>query len=78
MHLFHSSIHSIKPRIRPVAAKAGETYLGHLYSMEDLAVYGWISPSRLKIIIALALTDAVVRDQDVLTVYYTVSHTSQS
>jgi len=37
--------------------------------MEDLAVYGWIAPSKLKIVIALALTDAVVRDQDILTIF---------
>lgn len=36
--------------------------------MEDLAVYGYIAPSKLKIVLALALTDAVVRDQDIVTV----------
>ena len=36
--------------------------------MEDVAVYGYLTPLKVKIIIALALTDSVVRDADVLTV----------
>ena len=39
-----------------------------LYTMEDVAVYGYMTPLKVKIIVALALTDAVVRDADVLTV----------
>ena len=38
--------------------------------MEDLAVYGYITPTRVKIIIALELADAVVRDADVITASY--------
>jgi len=37
--------------------------------MEDLAVYGWIAPSKLKIVLALALTDAVIRDQDIVMIF---------
>lgn len=36
--------------------------------MEDVAVYGYVTPLRVKIILALALTDAVVRDVDVIAV----------
>ena len=36
--------------------------------MEDVAVYAYITPPKLKIILALALTDAVVRDADIVTV----------
>ena len=39
-----------------------------LYTMEDVAVYGYLTPLKVKIILALALSDAVVRDADVLTV----------
>lgn len=45
-----------------------DCYLGHLYSMEDVAVYGYITPTRVKIILALELADAVVRDADVVAV----------
>ena len=36
--------------------------------MEEVAVYGFMTPLKLKIIVALALTDTVVRDQDMLIV----------
>ena len=39
-----------------------------LYTMEDVAVYGYMTPLKVKIIIALALADSVVRDADVLAV----------
>lgn len=50
------------------AAKSTECYLSLLYTMEDVAVYGYVTPLRVKIILALALTDAVVRDVDVIAV----------
>ncbi|KAI0959611.1 hypothetical protein AcW1_004394 [Taiwanofungus camphoratus] len=37
--------------------------------MEDVAVYGYVTPLRVKIIIALALLDSVVRDADVITIF---------
>lgn len=45
-----------------------ECYLGLLYTMEDVAVYGYITPLKVKIILALALSDAVVRDLEITTV----------
>jgi hypothetical protein len=36
--------------------------------MEDLAVYGFVTPMKLRIVIALALSDVVVRDADVVLV----------
>lgn len=49
-------------------AKSTECYLGLLYTMEDVAVYGYMTPLKLKIVVALALSDSVVRDADVITV----------
>ena len=67
-----SAFSQTKPRtIRPVAAanasKSTECYLGLLY-VEDVAVYGYMTPLKVKIIIALELSDAVVRDADVVAV----------
>ena len=56
------------PVTTAIASKSTECYLNLLYTMEDVAVYGYMTPLKVKIIIALALTDAVVRDADVLTV----------
>lgn len=36
--------------------------------MEEVAVYGYITPLKVKIILALTLSDAIVRDLDVIAV----------
>jgi len=46
------------------AGKACDCYLGLLFSMEDVAVYGYITPLKVKIVIALPLSDSVVRDAE--------------
>jgi hypothetical protein len=33
--------------------------------MEDVAVYGYITPLKVKIVLALALSDSVVRDAEI-------------
>ncbi|KAF9534897.1 trafficking protein particle complex 2 [Crepidotus variabilis] len=51
------------------AGKAFECYLGLLFTMEDVAVYGYITPLKVKIILALALSDAVVKDAEIITIF---------
>ncbi|KAJ9480243.1 Trafficking protein particle complex [Pseudozyma hubeiensis] len=46
-----------------------EQYLGLLYTLEDLAVYGFQTCTRLRFLIMLSLTDHVVRDLDILTLF---------
>lgn len=53
------------PSIVAAAGKACECYLGLLFSLEDVAVYGYITPLKVKIVIALPLSDSVVRDAEV-------------
>lgn len=36
--------------------------------MDDVAAYGYVTPLKVKIVLALALTDAVVRDAEVIMV----------
>jgi hypothetical protein len=36
--------------------------------MEDVAVYGYITPLKVKIVLTLALTDSFVKDLDIITV----------
>lgn len=38
--------------------------------MEEVAVYGYITPLKVKIILALTLSDAIVRDLDVIAVCF--------
>lgn len=48
--------------------KSTECYLGLLYAMEDVAVYGYMTPLRVKIVLALALSDSVVKDAEIIMV----------
>ncbi|KAJ8086578.1 hypothetical protein AAF712_002012 [Marasmius tenuissimus] len=63
-YIAHTSLDVIEERVN-ANAKLAECYLGLLYAMEDVAVYGYITPSKVKIVIALALSDSVVRDVEV-------------
>ena len=47
------------------SGKLTDCYLGLLYALEDVAVYGYITPLKLKIILALGLTDTVIKDAEV-------------
>lgn len=66
--IYRRRIHKHLNIIVALGPKFMDCYLGHLYSMEDVAVYGYITPTRVKIILALELEDAVVRDADVVAV----------
>ncbi|RPD67331.1 trafficking protein particle complex 2 [Lentinus tigrinus ALCF2SS1-7] len=69
-YIAHTSLDVIDERITAaMASKSTDCYMNLLYTMEDVAVYGYITPLKVKIIIALALTDSVVRDADVLTIF---------
>jgi hypothetical protein len=68
-YIAHTSLDVIEERVAP-AAKATECYLGLLYSMEDVAVYGYMTPLRVKIVLAFALSDSVVKDAEVNLVRY--------
>lgn len=49
-----------------------EQYLGLLYTLEDLAIYGFQTCTRLRFLIMLSLTDHAVRDIDMLTLFRAV------
>ncbi|TCD70397.1 hypothetical protein EIP91_003478 [Steccherinum ochraceum] len=67
-YIAHTSLDVIDERITAAGAtKSTECYLGLLY-VEDVAVYGYMTPLKVKIIIALELSDNVVRDIDVITI----------
>ncbi|KAF9075852.1 Sedlin [Rhodocollybia butyracea] len=61
-YIAHTSLDVIEER---VSTKSSDCYLGLLYSMEDVAIYGYITPLKVKIVIALALSDSVVRDMEI-------------
>jgi len=69
-YVAHTSLDVIDERIAAAPkAPAESSYLGFLYALEEVAVYGYVTPLKLKIIVALALTDAVVRDADIISIF---------
>ncbi|KAI5122162.1 hypothetical protein M0805_007061 [Coniferiporia weirii] len=67
-YIAHTSLDVIDERTGP-NSKSSECYLGLLYAMEDVAVYGYITPLKVKIVLSLGLTDSVVRDADVTMIF---------
>ncbi|TRM67615.1 Sedlin, N-terminal conserved region-domain-containing protein [Schizophyllum amplum] len=67
-YIAHTSLDVIEERMAP-EIKNTECYLGLLYTMEDVAVYGYVTPLRVKIVVAFALSDSVVRDIEVNTIF---------
>ncbi|KAM0791415.1 hypothetical protein ACM66B_005875 [Microbotryomycetes sp. NB124-2] len=64
----HTSLDFFEERELPTANTV-ESYFGLLYAMEDYAVYGYQTNTRIKFVVVLALADAVVRDFDVKTIF---------
>ncbi|KAF9055059.1 trafficking protein particle complex 2 [Hymenopellis radicata] len=58
-YIAHTALDVIDER---VAASPKNSYLGLLYSIDDVAVYAYITPLNLKIVLAFALADAVIPD----------------
>lgn len=48
---------------------SSEQYLGLLYTLEDLAIYGFQTCTRLRFLLMLSLTDHAVRDIDMLALF---------
>ncbi|KAF8640117.1 hypothetical protein AX17_001353 [Amanita inopinata Kibby_2008] len=63
-YIAHTSLDVIEERVSS-GGKSAECYLGLLYAMEDVAVYGYITPLKVKIVLAFALTDTVIKDVEV-------------
>jgi len=67
-YIAHTSLDVIEERVNS-SNKATDCYLGLLYAMEDVAVYGYITPLKVKIVLALALSDSVVKDLEVTMIF---------
>lgn len=68
-YLAHISLDVIDERVAAAPKAPAESYLGFLYALEEVAVYGYVTPLKLKIVLALSLSDAVVRDADVISIF---------
>ncbi|KAI9199564.1 Sedlin [Polychytrium aggregatum] len=63
--LSHTACDIIEERLTSAAfTKSSDLYLGLLHSMEDLAVYGYMTNTRIKIVVIITLTDTAVKDAE--------------
>ncbi|KAI8884584.1 Sedlin [Backusella circina FSU 941] len=62
-YIAHTSIDVIEERVSN-GPKNLDLYLGLLYAMEDLAVYGYITNTRVKLVVVVSVTDGTIRDSD--------------
>jgi len=67
-YIAHTSLDVIEERSSS-SAKSTECYLGLLYAMEDVAVYGYMTTLKTKIVLAIALSDSVVMDSEIITIF---------
>ncbi|KIY73778.1 Sedlin [Cylindrobasidium torrendii FP15055 ss-10] len=68
-YIAHTSLDVIDER---VSASPKDSYLGLLYSIDDVAVYAYITPLNVKVVLAIALADAVIPDIKVLMIFKTL------
>ncbi|KAG0251763.1 hypothetical protein DFQ27_008564 [Actinomortierella ambigua] len=52
------------------AMKAQDMYLGVLFSMEDLSVYGYMTNTRIKFITVLTVPDVIIKDLDMKNLHH--------
>ncbi|PPQ72198.1 hypothetical protein CVT26_006929 [Gymnopilus dilepis] len=67
-YIAHTSLDVIEERVA-AAGKASDCYLGLLFSLEDAAVYGYITPLKVKIVLALPVSDSVIRDAEIISIF---------
>ncbi|SPO27407.1 uncharacterized protein UTRI_10524 [Ustilago trichophora] len=69
-HYFaHAALDVMDERSASSSRTNAEQYLGLLYTLEDVAIYGFQTCTRLRILLMLSLTDHAVRDIDMLTLF---------
>ncbi|CAO1617254.1 unnamed protein product [Sympodiomycopsis kandeliae] len=69
----HSALDVIEERT--ASSRGAEQYLNLLLNFEDLAIYGFQTSTRTKFLVMLGLSDAVVKDLDMITIFRAI-HTS--
>jgi len=49
--------------------KASECYLGLLFSVDGLSVYGYLTPSKMKMVATFTQSEAAVKDSEVIMIF---------
>ncbi|KAL1920164.1 uncharacterized protein VTP21DRAFT_1310 [Calcarisporiella thermophila] len=67
-YMAHTSCDVIDERASG-GTKLADTYLGLLYTMEDLAAYGYMSNTRIKFVVVCTVSDEVIRDSEMKAIF---------
>ncbi|KAI8065118.1 trafficking protein particle complex subunit 2-like protein [Gongronella butleri] len=67
-YIAHTSIDVIEERVAS-GVRNLDQYLGLLYAMEDLAVYGYQTNTKVKFVVIVSVTDGVIRDTDMKMIF---------
>ncbi|KAL7422196.1 hypothetical protein Q5752_002842 [Cryptotrichosporon argae] len=75
-HLAHAAVDVIEERIVMTTTpnKPADTYLGLLFCMEDMAFYGFQTPTKIRMVLSVALVDATIKDADIVAIFRAVHH----
>ncbi|KAF9110036.1 hypothetical protein BGX27_006859 [Mortierella sp. AM989] len=65
-YIAHTSCDVMEER---AAMKAQDMYLGALFSMEDLSVYGYMTNTKIKFITVLTVPDVIIKDLDMKNIF---------
>ncbi|KLT43337.1 Sedlin [Cutaneotrichosporon oleaginosum] len=73
-HLAHGAVDVIEERIVMTSSpnRPADSYLGLLFCMEDMAFYGFQTPTKLRMVLSVALVDAAVKDGDIVAIFRAV------
>ncbi|WVR05085.1 hypothetical protein IAU60_002097 [Kwoniella sp. DSM 27419] len=73
-HLSHAAVDVIEERIimTSTPTKPADSYLGLLFCMEDMAFYGFQTTTKLRMVLSIALVDAMVKDADIVAIFRAV------
>lgn len=52
--------------------RPSDSYLGLLFCMEDMAFYGFQTPTKLRLVLSVALVDAAIKDADIVAIFRAV------
>ncbi|KAI9638602.1 Sedlin, N-terminal conserved region-domain-containing protein [Dioszegia hungarica] len=75
-HLAHAAVDVIEERIvmASTPTKPADSYLGLLFCMEDMAFYGFQTASKIRMVLSVALVDAMIKDADIVAIFRAVHH----
>ncbi|OWZ35388.1 hypothetical protein C347_01125 [Cryptococcus neoformans AD2-60a] len=52
--------------------RPADSYLGLLYSLEDMAFYGFQTTTKLRIVLSVSMVDAMIKDADIVAIFRAV------